>query len=157
MDNNRRRPWTWERIRFRGVLVPPHYPFLCLAHLLFIREGLSTLFMYLSLSNPALLAHAVRIKLTRKWKGVRQVLDGKGLKQCCGSASIWCRIGSEDDFPFWCRSRSGSRLASKQCRSTCGSYPKFCTCWKIGQNSFIFIHSDVSLQCFSFLIPFTYW
>jgi hypothetical protein len=31
----------------------------------------------------------------------REVLDGKGLKQYCGSASIWCWIGSEYDFHFY--------------------------------------------------------
>ncbi len=66
--------------------------------------------------------------------------------QCCGSASFWCRSGSD----FWCRSRP--RLASKQCRSTCGYYPKFYTSWKIEQNCFTFILSNASLQCFSFLI-----
>jgi hypothetical protein len=30
--------------------------------------------------------------------------------QCCGTASCWCRSGS--DFPFWCRSKSGSGIAS---------------------------------------------
>ncbi len=37
-----------------------------------------------------------------------------------------------DPVPFWCRSRPGSGLASTRSRSTCGSCPKFYTCWKIG-------------------------
>jgi len=53
----------------------------------------------------------------------------KSLIQCCGSASFHV-----EPFPFWFRSRPGSGLASKRSRSTCGSCPKFYTCWKIGEN-----------------------
>ncbi len=57
------------------------------------------------------------------------------LTQCCGSASFWCRSGS--DFPFWCQSRYGS-------------YTKFYTCWKI--SNFSWLHSSASFHCFIFLL-----
>jgi hypothetical protein len=69
--------------------------------------------------------------------------------QCCGSASSWCISGS--DFTFWCRSRSGSGSASKRFRSTYGPTPAF----HMLKNKDIFppfIHSNASLQWFSFLI-----
>jgi hypothetical protein len=71
--------------------------------------------------------------------------------QYCGSASFECRPGF--DFPFWYR--SGSGLASKQCWSTFGSYPKLYPGYislKIRQITFTFIHRKASSQCFSLLI-----
>ncbi len=51
--------------------------------------------------------------------------------QCCESASFWC--GSGSGLP-----------------STCGYYPKFYTCWKIGQTFFTFVHSNASYTVFFF-------
>ncbi len=58
--------------------------------------------------------------------------------QCCGSAPFWCRSGS--DFPSWCWSWSGS-----------GSHCKVYTCSTVW-NFFAFINSNVSLNCFLFLV-----
>jgi hypothetical protein len=41
-------------------------------------------------------------------------------------------------------------LASKQCRSSCGSYPKFYICWI--SDFFTYSHYIASLQCFIFFI-----
>ncbi len=69
---------------------------------------------------------------------------------------VWCRPGSE--FSCWCRSRSGSVLASKRCWSSSGSYSKFTHVGKseIFFSFFTFSHSITSLQCFIFLISVKY-
>ncbi len=67
-----------------------------------------------------------------------------GQKQSCGSASFSCRSGP--DIPCWCLSWSGSGLASKRCRSSCGSYTKFHTCF----------FGDSFAVVLSFSVPFSY-
>ncbi len=54
-----------------------------------------------------------------------QIIFWKPKYQCCWSALFWCRSGSGSEFLIRCWSRSGPRSASKQCRCTCGSDPKF--------------------------------
>jgi hypothetical protein len=67
--------------------------------------------------------------------------------QCCGSALFW------SEFPCWCRSRSGSGLASKRCRSTCRSYPKIYTSLKRMEK--LYFHSQ---QCqFTIFFLFHKW
>ncbi len=76
--------------------------------------------------------------------------------------SIRSKENSHFSIAVLCRSRSGRismlmsiqiqipGLATKQCRSPCGSYPKFYSCWK--SYYFTFSHSIDTLQCFFFLI-----
>ncbi len=56
--------------------------------------------------------------MCRSWKLLQ--LKNERHTQCCGSASFWCRSGSE--FRFWCRSGSGFGLKLQRCGSTCGFY-----------------------------------
>jgi hypothetical protein len=51
----------------------------------------------------------------------------------------------------WCRSRSRSGLASKQCGSSCGSYTQILHMLQ-NQNFFTSSHSIATLQCLIFLI-----
>ncbi len=75
---------------------------------------------------------------------IRQKMGSDAKFQSCGSASFLCRSGSE--FPSGCRSRLTSM---RRCRSTCGSYPNFYTCWKIGAKYFYFYSMPV-YNVFSF-------
>ncbi len=62
-----------------------------------------------------------------------------------------CRMSNNHCSSFWCQSeyRSEAGLASKRCRSTCGSYLKFTNVEKLDfQFFFTFIHSNASIQCF---------
>ncbi len=63
-------------------------------------------------------------------------LVGKEPVLWIGIVLMSIRIRTE--FPCWYRYRSESGLASKQCGSSCVSYPKFYTCWKI-RNFFPFL------------------
>jgi len=64
-------------------------------------------------------------------------------------------VNPEYEFPFWCRSISGSGLASKRCRSTWGfkhfENQKFC-CYCCLLLLVYCCHSIVSLQWYIFLI-----
>ncbi len=71
------------------------------------------------------------------------------------SARVWWRSGS--DFPFWCRSNSGTGLASKQCRSTCGRILPQILLFTIMPVFNVFLFSSVASVSWFYVFWTAYW